>query len=576
MAFQDTFRKFLELMTISTMILLATLQAQGPAAHPALSDADMEALRNFKSLDIVSNTSMLKSKELLKVLNGQSEWKSWRISLQRENSNSPLRFELAHVFNSDLWSGFIKERNTGKILFYFQFDAATPRFAAQYAANTLIHEISEYRDIAGKTRPSGLPIVHSKWAGRTIQVRLLSHNNDLSDGDKHWLTLESGQIRISGVKTETYGVSTDIVIPVNGLQVAIYQREWKTPGFLDLQLPAESLESLFENTVTKAGDPRTAFVGLGITGTYIAIGGVLRISSLIRTPHHSIAIQWYEDGHIQNVTLGVLRRHSKDLMALINAEIERAPRHALIQTQHVEQALIPTICWDMCNKEPLYKSDTMAKESLFKQYFENTHSHSFINGTILYARVKPPVAVQNTFPYSFLYMPNQSVGEVSQKQTLIHNDHGSTLSSPYELPKGTSIPLKLLHPLNNKNASLGDGVELEVAEDIRMNGSTIIAKGAHANGNIRVITQKDHFSGLLPNSHFLLAIEAVSVETVSGEKIPLSGELANFSDRDFTIPQGTSLKAQTFKSFRPGDNTSVTKEPIKKPEPTLITRAEAH
>src|ERR1051326_8140335 len=51
-----------------------------------------------------------------------------------------------------------------------------------------------------------------------------------------------------------------------------------------------------------------------------------------------------------------------------------------------------------------------------------------------------------------------------------------------KVPKGTVVKLRLLEPMSSATAKLGDPVNLEVVEDVKVEGILIIPKGSKAKG----------------------------------------------------------------------------------------------
>ena len=54
------------------------------------------------------------------------------------------------------------------------------------------------------------------------------------------------------------------------------------------------------------------------------------------------------------------------------------------------------------------------------------------------------------------------------------------------VPEGTDVKLRLLEAVSSRTAKVGDPVALEVAEDLRVDGTVVVAKGAKAKGEITV------------------------------------------------------------------------------------------
>lgn len=86
------------------------------------------------------------------------------------------------------------------------------------------------------------------------------------------------------------------------------------------------------------------------------------------------------------------------------------------------------------------------------------------------------------------------------------------------LPEGTPIPLRTLTELSSRNNRVGDRFDLEVADDVMLNGKVVIPVGAKAVGEITKITKKGMFgkSGKLETR--LIYVR------VGDRQIPISGQ----------------------------------------------------
>lgn len=81
--------------------------------------------------------------------------------------------------------------------------------------------------------------------------------------------------------------------------------------------------------------------------------------------------------------------------------------------------------------------------------------------------------------------------------------------SEFTLRNATPVHLKLSKPVSSATAHLGDKVELEVSEDVAVDGVVVIAKGALAEGSITEVEQRKRMGhgaklGILVNSAKLL------------------------------------------------------------------------
>lgn len=92
------------------------------------------------------------------------------------------------------------------------------------------------------------------------------------------------------------------------------------------------------------------------------------------------------------------------------------------------------------------------------------------------------------------------------------------------LPQGTPIRLRLLQQLHSQENRAGDRFDLEVAEDVMLNGVVVIPRGSPATGEITRIRRKGMWgrSGRLETR--LLSVRA------NGMTIPVSGGVAERGD----------------------------------------------
>jgi hypothetical protein len=58
------------------------------------------------------------------------------------------------------------------------------------------------------------------------------------------------------------------------------------------------------------------------------------------------------------------------------------------------------------------------------------------------------------------------------------------------LKRGTEIPLETVRELNSNDAKVGDRFDLEVTEDVKLNGRTVIPAGTRAVGEVTVAKRK--------------------------------------------------------------------------------------
>lgn len=63
-------------------------------------------------------------------------------------------------------------------------------------------------------------------------------------------------------------------------------------------------------------------------------------------------------------------------------------------------------------------------------------------------------------------------------------------SSGTVLPQGTTVRLRTLMPLSSQDAKVGQPVDLEVAEDVMLNGRVVIPRGSPASGDVTLVKKK--------------------------------------------------------------------------------------
>ncbi|MBV9883459.1 MAG: hypothetical protein JO276_10665 [Sphingomonadaceae bacterium] len=97
-------------------------------------------------------------------------------------------------------------------------------------------------------------------------------------------------------------------------------------------------------------------------------------------------------------------------------------------------------------------------------------------------------------------------------------------SSNSMLPRGTPIRLRTLQQLHSQENRVGDRFDLEVAEDVMLNGIVIIPRGSRANGEVTRIRRKGMWgrSGRIETR--LLSVQA------NGITIPISGAVSEHGD----------------------------------------------
>ena len=116
------------------------------------------------------------------------------------------------------------------------------------------------------------------------------------------------------------------------------------------------------------------------------------------------------------------------------------------------------------------------------------------------------------------------------------------------LLKGTTVKLRVVQPISSSTARLGDHVDLEVAEDVKINGRVIIPKGGKAEGFVaEAMPGKVWGAGSV-------TVYVGSVLTRTGLRIPvhgsttasaISGMATDSASKEVTIAQGVEITAST-------------------------------
>jgi hypothetical protein len=120
----------------------------------------------------------------------------------------------------------------------------------------------------------------------------------------------------------------------------------------------------------------------------------------------------------------------------------------------------------------------------------------------------------------------------------------------FTLLNNTNVRVRVLKTLSSSTARTGDAVELEVLEDVFLDGVTVIARGAKATGTIAEAEPKKHFG-----HDGKISFNINSVRLVNNDSAPVrcfyesSGSSSNSavslsSGKDATIPQGLELTAR--------------------------------
>jgi hypothetical protein len=100
-------------------------------------------------------------------------------------------------------------------------------------------------------------------------------------------------------------------------------------------------------------------------------------------------------------------------------------------------------------------------------------------------------------------------------------DVAETSGEVIKIQAKTAVPLAVENALSSKDANAGDKFKLAAAEDVSVDGSVVIAKGAPASGRV-ISAEKKSFA----THNGKLEIEVDSVEAVDGHNIPVDGRLS--------------------------------------------------
>lgn len=121
-------------------------------------------------------------------------------------------------------------------------------------------------------------------------------------------------------------------------------------------------------------------------------------------------------------------------------------------------------------------------------------------------------------------------------------------SNEIHLPKGTTVKLRVTQPISSATARLGNRVDLEVAEDVKIDGTVIVRKGSKAEGFVA-----EAESGKLWGAGSV-TLYVGSVLTRTGFRVPvhgsttastISGAATEKASKEVTISPGVKITAST-------------------------------
>lgn len=82
-------------------------------------------------------------------------------------------------------------------------------------------------------------------------------------------------------------------------------------------------------------------------------------------------------------------------------------------------------------------------------------------------------------------------------------------SADVTVPKGTDVKLVFAQKVDSRKAKEGDKVMLKVADNVMVNGKTILAAGTPVSGVIENVTKRDHFG---KNASIRLALNPIQTK----------------------------------------------------------------
>jgi hypothetical protein len=114
--------------------------------------------------------------------------------------------------------------------------------------------------------------------------------------------------------------------------------------------------------------------------------------------------------------------------------------------------------------------------------------------------------------------------------------------APFTLVKDTPIRVRLTKTLSSGVAHTGDAVELEIVDDVSLEGVVVLRQGAKAHGVVAKAEPKKHFGHAGS-----VAFSLTSIELADGEKVAVrcyqevSGDSNNSADSVFPLASGKDV-----------------------------------
>ena len=118
---------------------------------------------------------------------------------------------------------------------------------------------------------------------------------------------------------------------------------------------------------------------------------------------------------------------------------------------------------------------------------------------------------------------------------------GNLFHCKRDLRAGTPIFLETLDAVATENAVHGQPISFRVRENVQVEGHVVVAAGALAKGRVKSIEPSTY------NQPEKIQLEALYVQAVTGEQVPLTGEaswVGEYPNQGMALPPGALLSAQ--------------------------------
>lgn len=115
--------------------------------------------------------------------------------------------------------------------------------------------------------------------------------------------------------------------------------------------------------------------------------------------------------------------------------------------------------------------------------------------------------------------------------------NGKVIIGNVTLNKDSLVKIKLTSPLNTKTSRVGDAVLFQAADDIYVDGTLVIAKGAQGKGKVNKVEESKNFG-----RDARLEISFDTIEAVDGSLVPtVLGEKAKAENKSLATAAGASV-----------------------------------